>query len=144
ARLTAENQRLPNRPAEALGSETPTSNPPNELLRLRGAASLNAREIAELKAGLAEGKTVSDSLAKIFINYYAASTEGERAHQNNEALKRAQRMSEKLALTPEQQQQVRKILLANIEARAQMELAASTGSTTFEEVRTQRDKLDQE
>src|SRR5262249_18281655 len=82
--------------------------------------------------------------AKIFINYYAASTEGERAHQNNEALKRAQRMSEKLALTPEQQQQVRKILLANIEARAQMELAASTGSTPFEEVRTQRDKLDQE
>src|SRR5215475_2169224 len=109
AQLTTENERLANHPAESRGSETPSSCPPNELLRLRGSASLNTREIAELKAGLAEGKTVSDSLAKIFMNYYAASTQGEKARQNNEALKRTQIVSDKLALTPEQQQQVRKI-----------------------------------
>src|SRR5262245_41465072 len=81
SQLTAENERLASHVAEGRGSESPASNPPTELLRLRGAASLNAREIAELKAGIAEGKTVSDSLAKIFLNYYAASVEGEKANQ---------------------------------------------------------------
>lgn len=144
AQLTAGNERLASHQTEAPASELPRSNPPNELLRLRGAASLNAREIAELKSGLADGKTISDSLSKMFLNYYAASTEGERASQNNAALTRVQRMSAALTLTPEQQQQVRKILLGNVEARAQMELAASTGSIPFEQVRAQRDKIDEE
>ena len=113
----------------------------NELLRLRGTASLSSREIADLKAALAQGGKIPEPLIKMFNKYLAAYEDAEKQSQKNSALNRLKRLSEKLSLSDDQQQQAREVLLANIEARARIEMAGFTGSLPLEEVRAARAKM---
>jgi len=113
----------------------------NELLRLRGMASLSSREIADLKAALAQGGKIPEPLIKMFNKYLAAYEDAEKQSQKNSALNRLKRLSEKLSLSDDQQQQAREVLLANIEARARIEMAGFTGSLPLEEVRAARAKM---
>jgi hypothetical protein len=113
----------------------------NELLRLRGMASLSSREIADLKAALAQGGKIPEPLIKMFNKYLAAYEDAEKQSQKNSALNRLKRLSEKLSLSDDQQQQAREVLLANIEARARLEMAGFTGSLPLEEVRAARAKM---
>ena len=77
----------------------------------------------------------------MFNKYLAAYEDAEKQSQKNSALNRLKRLSEKLSLSDDQQQQAREVLLANIEARARLEMAGFTGSLPLEEVRAARAKM---
>ena len=150
AEVTSQNQDLSSeleqarRRENALKDKAREKEQTSELLRLRGMASLSAREIADLKAAIAQGGKIPEPLIKIFNKYLAAYEAAEKQTQKNSALNRLKRLSEKLSLSDDQQQQVHDVLLANIDARGRLETAGFTGTLTLEEVRAARDKMSAE
>ena len=130
------------RQTEAAAAPNMTS---NELLKLRGLASLNAREIAELRAAVtSRGEKLPLSVASIVSGYLGSLRTGEKEFQENDALNTAAKLSARLSLTPAQQQQVRDILTAKVDSRTELEIAAETGNLPFEEVRARRNRIARE
>jgi len=144
ARLSTENDRLSNKLQQASLAKTAPASPPTELLRLRGLANLNAQEIAALKTALAQGEKIPEPVVRILNKYFSAYIAGERQSAKSSALNRLQQLSEKLSLSPEQQQQVREIIMGHADARAEMAVAGFTGELPFEDVRARKGQIDDE
>src|SRR6266496_4678249 len=64
-------------------------------LKLRGKAQLNSREIAELRAALAQGTKIPEFVAKSVNEFLDSAGDQERRAQTNGALGRINRMSAK-------------------------------------------------
>jgi small-conductance mechanosensitive channel len=142
AELTAENERHSN---QLVHAGTPNEAPKiqsGELLRLRGLANLNSRQIDELKAALAQGQNIPDSIGTILNRYFDGYRTDEKQRQNNRARNELQSIAAKLSLTPEQVQQVHQILQNSVEARTELEVAAYNGSISSQEFRAGRSKFD--
>jgi RNA polymerase sigma factor (sigma-70 family) len=144
AQLQAENARLSGLAQRTREAEKPPAALLGELLRLRGATSLNGREIAELKAALAsQTSAVPQSVTAIMNKYLAAATDQERAAQTNVTLARLERMSARLGLAPEQKEQIRSALLANAGPRAELEVARLSGSVSLDEINSRKEQMRQ-
>ena len=141
AQLRTENERLSNRVTQDRPPASLTTDQFNELLKLRGKAQLNSREIAELKAALAQGTKIPEFVTRSVNEFLDSAADQERRAQTNGALGRINRMSVKLGLGPEQRQPVHDIILANAEPRAEMAMARVTGSFSLEEIKTRLDKI---
>jgi RNA polymerase sigma factor (sigma-70 family) len=142
AQLQTENERLSNLVAQARQPARLPVNQFNELLKLRGKAQLSSREIAELKAALAQGTRIPDFVTKSVNEFLDSAADQERRAQTNGALGRINRMSAKLGLGPEQQQPVHDIILANADPRADLAMARVTGSmSSLEEIKTRLAKI---
>ena len=140
-----DKARLAERLTQADRAASLPKNPPNELLKLRGAANLNSREIAQLRAALTnQSEKLPESVASIMSSYLGSLRTGEKEFQENDALSTLAKMSARLSLTPSQQQQVRDILTSKVDARTELEVSAETGGLPFEEVRLRRNKVAQE
>jgi hypothetical protein len=142
AQLTAENERLSGQVAHDRKPDEPPKIQSGELLRLRGLANLNSRQIDELKSALAQGQNIPDSIGRILNGYFEGYRADEKQRQNNRARNELQSIAAKLSLTPEQVQQVHQILQGSVEARTELEVAAYNGSISSEEFRTGRSKFD--
>jgi hypothetical protein len=142
--LTAENEQLSNQLAQVRKPEAPPRSQSAEVLRLRGMANLNAREIEELKSALAKGQNVPDSIARILNRYFDGYRADEMQRQHDRTLREVQRMAGKLSLTPEQMQQVYQILQTTVGDRAEMEVSAYNGSISSEQLKAQRIKFDED
>ena len=144
AQLQAENARLSGLAQRTREAEKPPAALLGELLRLRGATSLNGREIAELKSALAsQTSAVPQSVTAIMNKYLAAATDQERAAQTNVTLARLERMSARLGLAPEQKEQIRSALLANAGPRAELEVARLSGSVSLDEINSRKEQMRQ-
>jgi hypothetical protein len=142
---TALNVRLAQLATQAQAVAVEPRAASNELLKLRSTVSLNAREIAELKAVLSNRTDrLPDSVATIMSSYLSSLRSGENEFQENDALNELAKMSASLSLTPVQQQQFRDLLASNVAARTELEIAAQTGTLPFEEVKVRRNKLARE
>ena len=142
AQLQTENERLSNLVAQARQPARLPIDQFNELLKLRGKAQLNSREIAELKAALAQGTRIPDFVTRSVNEFLDSAADQERRAQTNGALGRINRMSAKLGLGPEQQQPVHDIILANADPRAGLAMARVTGSmSSLEEIKTRLAKI---
>lgn len=144
AELSAANARLSNQLAQAHASNPLPERQVNELLRLRGMANLNARQIADLKSALAQGDKLPDYLVKMMNKYYSSYADSEKQYNVQAALDRVKRFSVKLGLSPQQEQQVRQLFLSQVDARAELGMASMTGSVPFEEVRARRARMAEE
>jgi hypothetical protein len=142
AEVTAENERLSSQLADARKPHEPPKIQSSELLRLRGLANLNSRQIDELKSALAQGQNIPDSITRILNRYFDGYRADEKQRQSNRALNELQKISARLSLTPEQVQQVHQILQSSVEARTELEVAAYNGSISSQEFRTGRGKFD--
>src|SRR5262245_4516369 len=142
ARLTAENEQLSNQLAHARKPSEPPKIQSSELLRLRGLANLNSREIDELKSALAQGQNIPDSIARILNRYFDSYRADEKQRQNNRARNELRSIAAKLSLTQEQAQLVYQILQGSVEGRTELEVAAYNGSISSQEFRTGRSKFD--
>jgi RNA polymerase sigma factor (sigma-70 family) len=142
---TNENRRLSKLAAQAETAAISQEAPSKELLKLRGAASLSSREVAQLKAALADrSEKLPDTVLALMSSYVSSLRSTEKEFQENDALKTVAKLSAGLSLTPAQQQQARDILASRVEARTELEIAAETGRLPFEEVRARRNKIAQE
>jgi len=141
----SENARLAQLAAQAETAASQSSPASNELLKLRGAASLNAREIAQLKAALSDrAERLPESVATLMTSYLGSLRTAENEFQENEIAARLAKMSANLTLSPAQQEQVRDILSSKVAARTELEVAAETGTLPFEEVKARRNKVARE
>ena len=114
----------------------------SELLKLRGMANLNAREIEQLKAALTDQKgKIPESVATVMRKHLDGAAGALRRAQTNAAFARTGRMSEKLKLTPEQEEQVRAIFAGNPAARGDAELAHETRSFFEDEPNNPMNKI---
>lgn len=144
AKLTSANNQLSNQLAHTHLSNSVPKAQLNELSRLRGLARLNAQQIAELKAALEQGQKLPDSLSKILNRSYAAFENQEKQWQKNNVGDRLRQLTDKLSLTPQQQQQIRDILATHSEAKAELEIASYTGTASLEEISARRTKLNED
>jgi hypothetical protein len=95
AQLTAENERL--QLAHARKPDEPPKIQSSELLRLRGLANLNSRQIDELKSALAQGQNIPDSISRILNRYFDGYRADEKQRQNNRARNELQRIAARLS-----------------------------------------------
>jgi RNA polymerase sigma factor (sigma-70 family) len=145
AALKAENERLL-AAARAFGrsSNGPSDQQFTELMKLRGKAQLNAREIAELKAAIAQNSgKIPEPIAEIMNGVLTSAREQAKRAEKSRALATLKRLSQKSELSPEQEQQVGEILLANAERRGEMETAHATGTLFLENI-TPEEKIREE
>ncbi len=144
AQLQAENGRLSDLFQQTRESAKPPEALVGELIRLRGRTSLNAREIAELKAALAsQTNGIPQSVTAIMNKWLASATDQEKGAQTNAALGRLERMMAKLGLAPEQKEQIRSVLLANAGPRGELEVARLSGSFSLDEINSRKEQLKQ-
>ena len=129
AEANQEKERLSHSVVETQRPNSLSDGQLRELLKLRGVATVNASEIAQLKAALADQKEkIPESVASLLRKNLDAAAASLTRAQTNVALARVGRMSERLKLTPEQKEQVQAILVGNATARGEMELAHETRS----------------
>jgi len=134
AQLKAENARLSTLPKAAQSNSVPAQQL-SELMQLRGKAQLNAREIAQLKAVIAQNSgKIPEPVAQIMNGFLTSAKEQAKQGEKSTAQRKLKRMSQKIALTAEQEQQVRDVLLTNAERRAEMEMAHVTGTLFLEKI----------
>jgi RNA polymerase sigma factor (sigma-70 family) len=144
AQLQAENARLSDQLHQTRESAKPPEALLGEVLKLRGITSLNAREIAGLKAALtSQTNAIPQSVTAIMNKWIASATDQEKGAQTNVALGRLERMSAKLGLAPEQTEQIRSLLLANAAPRAELEVARVSGSLSLDEINNRKDQIKQ-
>jgi RNA polymerase sigma factor (sigma-70 family) len=139
--LKDENAALSNSAAQTRQSANVSQAQSRELLRLRGNASLNFQELAQLKDAVAQGTLIPESLKKDLNSYVASAITQEKRYNTNVTMNRLNRMSNRLKLAPEQRQSIRDVLLANSGTRAELEIARFTGRLSLEEIKDQKDKM---
>jgi RNA polymerase sigma factor (sigma-70 family) len=119
-----------------------TSGQVNELMKLRGKASVNAVEIAQLKSALMDQREkFPEEMLKTMKRWLASEVEGQKQAERANASGRAKQWVEKLGLSPDQEQQMRAIFQAGAQTRAENVMARVTGAVPYEEIRARNAQL---
>jgi RNA polymerase sigma factor (sigma-70 family) len=137
AKLKAENVRLSSLAEQNRDSQALSRSQFNELLKLRGNATLaktDSRELAQLKSTLAQQ---SGKMPDFFTNAMAMGMSTAEKWKQKDSLARLVRMKKMLNLTDEQERGIREIMMAHIQLQSQKTLDVMLGKLTTEQLQAQ-------
>lgn len=135
--LKTENERLSRLVAQAQNSQALPKTQFSELLKLRaksGVAQADARELAQLKAKLAQQ---SGQMPDYLTNAMANGLASAEKFRKRGAEARLARMKKMFNLTSEQEQAVKEVMFKHIQSQTQMTMDMMTGKLTPEQRQAQ-------